>query len=173
MKLITRLVAGPLALAAGITAALLAPVTLSSSPVAAGGWVVVSLDATPQIVAGEPTDVGFTVLRHGVTPETSDDLAIVVTSPDGTSQRFAAAPDGAVGHHVARVTLDGGTYTWSVSGGIVAYELGSLDVGSADSGPSWLWDVGQWGGLGLAAALGGFAAGDMVRRRRRAVPAAA
>ena len=45
----------------------------------AGGWVVVSLDSLPAVHAGEDTEVGFTVLRHGVTPEHSDDLAIVAT----------------------------------------------------------------------------------------------
>lgn len=161
-----------LGLAAASFGALVAVAALSSAPTAAGGWVVVSLDESPQLVAGEPTDVGFTVLRHGVTPETSDDLEVVVTASDGSSERFAAVPDGPVGHHVATVTLDGGSYTWSVTGAIVAYDLGSLDVGSPASGSSWLWDVGQWGGLGLAVVLGGLAAGDVVRRRR-AVPAAA
>lgn len=168
MKRITKLIGGPLVVLAAIVAAL----SLSSAPTAAGGWVVVSLDESPQIAAGEATDVGFTVLRHGVTPETSDDLEIVVAAADGTSQRFAAVPDGPVGHHVATVTLDGGSYTWSVAGAIVAYELGSLDVESSASGSSWLWDVGQWGGLGAAVAVGGLAAVDVVRRRR-AVPAAA
>ena len=78
-------------------AALLALVVMfgPATPAAAGGWVVVSLDESPEIVAGEVTDVGFTVLRHGVTPETSDDLQVVVTAPDGTLHRFAARPDGA------------------------------------------------------------------------------
>ena len=34
----------------------------------AGGWVVVSLDSLPAVHAGEDTEVGFTVLRHGATP---------------------------------------------------------------------------------------------------------
>ena len=50
----------------------------------AGGWVVVSLDSMPAVHAGDDTEIGFTVLRHGVTPESSDDLAIVLTGPDGT-----------------------------------------------------------------------------------------
>ena len=53
----------------------------------AGGWVVVSLDSMPAVHAGDDTEIGFTVLRHGVTPESSDDLAIVLTGPDGTSHR--------------------------------------------------------------------------------------
>ena len=62
----------PLGLAVGV------PATSS-----AGGWVVVSLDSMPAVHAGEDTEVGFTVLRHGVTPEASDDLAVVVTGRTG------------------------------------------------------------------------------------------
>ena len=41
----------------------------ASGSTSAGGWVVISLDATPIFRAGEPTEIGFTMLRHGVTLE--------------------------------------------------------------------------------------------------------
>ena len=55
-----------------------------STTSSAGGWVVVSLDSMPAVHAGDDTEVGFTVLRHGVTPESSDDLAVVLIGPDGS-----------------------------------------------------------------------------------------
>ena len=56
----------------------------------AGGWVVVSLDSLPAVHAGEDTEVGFTVLRHGATPEEADDLAVVVRGQNGAYHRFEA-----------------------------------------------------------------------------------
>ena len=69
------------------------------------GWAVVSLDQQPELVAGDPTDIGFTLLRHGVTPESSEDVVFVLTGQDGTSHRFTAVPEGAVGHHVVTIDL--------------------------------------------------------------------
>ena len=86
----------------------------------AGGWVVVSLDSLPAVHAGEDTEVGFTVLRHGVTPEQSDDLVIVARGPGG-EHRFEATQQGAAGHYVATVRLpDAGAYRWEVTGEFVA-----------------------------------------------------
>lgn len=168
VKRILSLIGGALAL----LTALVGLVGLPSSPASAGGWVVVSLDERPEFHAGEPTEVGFTVLRHGVTPESSDDMAIVVTG-DGVRERFAVVPDGEDGHHVATITLGEGTYTWELQGTFMPYEFGTLDVGgSPASAASWGWDVAQWGGVGTAAVLGGLA-GVQLLRRRRAVPAAA
>jgi len=144
----------------------------------AGGWVVVSLDAAPVFRAGEPVDVGFTVLRHGVTPETSDDLAIVLTDSTGAEHRFAAEPQGAVGHHVAAIDVPAaGGYTWRISGERVEFDLGGLEVTRPGSGgTTWTWDFAQWGGLVLAVAMGGLAGRDVIRDRRRratSTPAAA
>src|SRR6186997_1918238 len=63
----------------------------------AGGWGVVSFDATPVVTPGEPAELGFTFLRHGVTPESSNPITFVVEGTAGTS-RFTAVPDGAIGH---------------------------------------------------------------------------
>lgn len=135
----------------------------------AGGWVVVSLDSVPTISAGDRVDVGFTVLRHGVTPESSDDLEVVITDSKGAIQRFAAVPEGAVGHHLAAITVPAaGSYTWEVIGEVVAAELGRLEVGgSTSSGTTWTWDAMQWGSLSLAAVMAGLAGRDVLRSRRR------
>jgi hypothetical protein len=159
-----------LAVAAGLAVGL--PSTSS-----AGGWVVVSLDEMSAVHAGEETEIGFTALRHGTTPERADDLAIVVTGPTGSSHRFEAAQQGAPGHYVARVTLpEEGEHTWKVTGTFVDAELGSLDVTSpSDGGPGWAWNVAQWGTASLAVGLAGLAALDArhTRRQRRAATAAA
>ena len=49
-----------------------------AAPAGAGGWAVTTLDplaAAP--VAGQPFDVGFTILQHGRTPVTMPEAAIV------------------------------------------------------------------------------------------------
>lgn len=150
----------------GFLVALVVAMPGSSS---AGGWVVVSLDAAPVVRAGEPVDVGFTVLRHGVTPETNAGLEIVLTDSSGTEHRFAAVPQGEVGHHVAAIDVpQAGGYTWQVTGEFVGFDLGSLTVDeSASGGTAWTWDALQWGGLTLAGGMGGIAARDMIRDRRR------
>jgi hypothetical protein len=157
-----------LAVAAGFAVGM--PTTSS-----AGGWVVVSLDEMPAVHAGEDTEVGFTVLRHGVTPERADDLAVVVTGPSGSSQRFEAAQRGAAGHYVATVTLpDEGEHFWKVTGQFVDADLGTLDVTSpSGGGPSWAWNVAQWGAASLAVGLAGLAAFDVRRTRRRTAAASA
>jgi hypothetical protein len=134
----------------------------------AGGWVVVSVDATPEIHAGDQVDVGFTVLRHGVTPETNDDLEIVLTDSTGAEHRFAAVPQGAIGHHVATIEVSAaGSYSWRVTGQIVEADLGRIDVLGSDSGSgTWRWDVAQWGSLTLAVAMGCLAGRDALRARR-------
>lgn len=152
------------------TLVLLAAAALMAAPStsSAGGWVVVSLDSTPAVHAGDDVAIGFTVLRHGVTPESSDDLAIVVTSADGDVQRFAAVAQGARGHHVATVRLDeAGHYDWKVTGPFVDAEIGTLDVAAPSSSPSTSsWTVVQWGSASLAVALAALAGLDVARDRR-------
>jgi hypothetical protein len=152
-----------------VAAALAVGVPATSS---AGGWVVVSLDSTPAVHPGEDTEVGFTVLRHGVTPETSSDLAVVVTGSGGT-HRFPARPAGAVGHHVVTIRLpEAGDYAWHVEGQFVAAELGTLSVTEPSSGPSWTWAAVQWGSASMALVLAVAAAADLRRSRRERVTAA-
>jgi len=135
----------------------------------AGGWVGVSLDAVPELRSGEAVDVGFTVLRHGVTPESSDDLSVVLTDARGEVHRFEATQQGAAGHHVTTIDVPiAGSYTWKVTGAFVAADLGRVEVSAAGSGGGvgWSWDVAQWGSLALAVALGGLAGRDALRQRR-------
>jgi hypothetical protein len=152
------------ATAAAAAVALAAPATTS-----AGGWVVVSLDSTPAVQAGEDSEIGFTVLRHGVTPERADDLAVVVTGADGAYLRFDAVPDGAPGHYVATVAVPAaGDYEWKVTGAFVDAELGALAVAAPDSGSaSWAWTTVQWGSAALAALMAGLVAIDLRRSRRQ------
>ena len=125
-----RKLLGMLAVAGGLVVGM--PTTSS-----AGGWVVVSLDEVPAVHAGEDTEIGFTALRHGTTPERADDLAVVVTGPSGSYHRFEAAQQGAPGHYVATITLpEEGQHTWKVTGTFVDAELGNLAVTStADGAP--------------------------------------
>jgi hypothetical protein len=154
-----------LAFIAAVTALAIGAPSTSS----AGGWVVVSLDSTPAVHAGEDTQIGFTVLRHGVTPESSDDLVVVVSGSPGTSHRFEAVQHGATGHHVATVTIpDAGSYTWKVTGEFVDAELGTLDVTSPpDNSTTWPWTAVQWGSAALAVVMAGLVAIDLRRSRRR------
>jgi hypothetical protein len=153
-------------IAAAATIGIAVPATSS-----AGGWVVVSLDSTPVVDADRDTTVGFTVLRHGVTPESSDDLSIVLTGDDGVAHRFAAVQQGAVGHHVATIRVESaGSYDWWVTSGsgFVQAELGTLTVSeSASGGAGWAWDVVQWGSASVALLMGALAFADHRRTRTR------
>lgn len=161
--------------ALGILVALVIGVPATST---AGGWVVVSLDAVPELRSGDSVDVGFTVLRHGVTPESSGDLAVVLTDSNGGVHRFDAVQQGAVGHHVATIDVPtAGDYRWRVTGEVVDADLGVIEViaSAAGGGATWPWDATQWGSLALAVALGGMAGRDVLRGRRQRTtnPAAA
>jgi hypothetical protein len=144
-----------------------------AGPAVAGGWAVVSFDTSPEVVAGTPTELGFTLLRHGVTPESSSDVTFVVAGPDGYRERFAAVPSGGAGHHVVTITVPAdGDYTWTVEGSFMPIDLGALTVapdgsGSAGGGSSVGWDVVQWGGSGLAVLLAAAAVVDATASRRR------
>jgi hypothetical protein len=120
--------------------ALAAAALALSTPAAAGGWAVTSLD--PMVAApveDEDVEVGFTIRQHGRTPVTVDDVAIVVTDANGGTTRFPAAPDGPVGHYLATIRLPAaGAYEWSVEQGWFGpQDLGTLDVaGSAAAAAS-------------------------------------
>jgi hypothetical protein len=155
-------------------------VAMGASGVAsAGGWVVISLDSTPVFRAGVPTEIGFRVLRHGVNLENPEingaQMNVVLTAPDGTQTRFDVEPSGAVGHHVATVTVpEAGTYDWRVTGpSFMDAELGSIVVepasgGTRGSDSSAVWPILQWGTAGLAVAMAALVAIDLMRSRRLA-----
>jgi hypothetical protein len=152
-----------------------------ATPAAAGGWAVTTLDplaAAP--IAGEPFAVGFTIRQHGQTPINVPDAAIIVTATDGTSTRFAATPQGALGHHVATVDLPtDGTYTWAVEQDIFGIQdLGTLQVGpaaTADAGggdDSSPWTLPLFVVAAVLAALGVADLGRSTLARRRHAAAA-
>lgn len=157
-------------------AILLGTVLAAPTSAGAGGWVVVSLDSMPSLVAGERVDVGFTVLRHGVAPESSGDLLVTLTDDSGRRFEFEAVPAGAVGHHVVTIEVPAaGDYTWTIFGEFVPVELGTLAIGAdpAAEQATWRWDALQWGSASLALAMAGLAGWDVLRSRRLAARAIA
>ncbi len=146
-----------------------------AAPATAGGWAVVSLDpmvAAPQ--PGQPFEVGFMIRQHGRTPIADPNAAILVTDATGHETRFPARPDGAVGHHVATVTLPAaGTYHWSVEHVFGTQDVGMVTVGAPPSvasnqsngrGSSSPWTAPLFAVAGLLGALGVI---DLVRSTRR------
>ena len=141
-----------------------------AAPAAAGGWAVTTLDplaAAP--VAGEPFEVGFTILQHGRTPFASEMASIVVTGPSGGTTRFEARPAGAAGHHVATVEISAtGTVTWAVEHEFGRQELGGLTVGPGAAAASTAGDGSPWTApiFVVAAVLAGLGLVDLGRSRR-------
>ncbi|MDY7104138.1 MAG: hypothetical protein S0880_23385 [Actinomycetota bacterium] len=162
-----------------------------SAPAGAGGWAVTTLDPLDGIDAAAPgttIDVGFTVRQHGVHPvDLSGPMkgggaAIEIVDGSGEVLRFDAAPDGAVGHHVATVELPAaGEYEWRVvQGGFGPQDLGTLVVGGGAAGVVAA-DGGTWPAvaryglpvLALAAAAYALAGPGLAGRRRVAAPVGA
>ncbi len=156
-------------LIAGIAA--VAVLALPHSPATAGGWAVGSLDSTPEAVAGESTEVGFTILQHGVTPaDLTDDVGIEISNGDGSAAFFPAVSDGTPGHYVATVTFPdaSGAYAWSIRmGWFGPHDLGTLDVGETPNGTTSMWSTFRWVTLGISVVLASVAAADLALDRRR------
>ena len=161
-----------------LAATVLTIATLAVAPPAgAGGWAVTTLDplaAAP--VAGEPFEVGFTIRQHGRTPVTMPEAAIIVTDASGANTRFAAVPQGPVGHHVATVEIPAeGSYRWAVDQGLGVQELGSLQVGiaaGATGDGSSPWTVPLFVVAAVLALLGLVDLGrGTIARRRHPLPA--
>jgi hypothetical protein len=137
----------------------------------AGGWAVASLDAAPDVAAGEPTEVGFTILQHGESPvNLTGDVGIEIVLPDGTTEFFPAVND-ALGHYVATVTIpDEGSYAWNVHMDWFGVQhIGRIDVAASDVGGSSGSGLqrARWGMLAGAVALGLVAVVDFTAGRRR------
>lgn len=98
-----------------IALALLLSVVLAI-PAFAGGWAVITLDELPTgVVAGEPFNIGFTVLQHGKTPMDGLDPTITATSSNSESFVVHAKPEGETGHYAATLTLPKeGSWNWSI-----------------------------------------------------------
>lgn len=93
-------------------------ITLAVAGVAAaGGWATATLDPPPDApVAGEPVEMGFTLMQHGVTP-TDWGVATFVVIDDESGERtdYRATLSGPPGHWTVEVTFPAdGTYRFEV-----------------------------------------------------------
>ena len=98
----------------------LALVLALSAPVLAGNWAEIVPDAgttTTDPLAGEPVEVGFTVLQHGQTPAGWTTPTVHFTDPaTGADVKVGATATGKDGHFVASITPDaGGAWSWHVT----------------------------------------------------------
>ena len=131
------------------------------SPVRAGGWTVVTLDALPASVnAGEPVRIGFQVMQHGIHPlvlATDEARVVVRHAASGKRLTFTAQPDEEAGHYTVELILpQAGSWTWEIQpggfppapmpgltvqpGAAVAAETGS----SVATVPTWRQVAVQW-----------------------------
>ena len=148
---------------------------LLASAASAGGWAVSTLDPMATPTAGVPTDVGFTIRQHGMTPVDLADVAIAVTGPSGETTVYPAQREGDVGHYVASVTFEEGRSTWEIRQGFFEpQDLGTITVASDASSPSvvesssYRWPGVARGLVPLAAiALAIVAIADAIVSRRR------
>jgi hypothetical protein len=97
-------------LAAVAAAAMLAGTAL------AGGWATATIDggSPPAPNAGEKTTIGFTLLQHGVTPISWEQVTLTGSNTEtGESVTAQARPQGKTGHYIVEVTFpSAGTWTW-------------------------------------------------------------
>ena len=88
-------------------------------PVIAGGWAEIVADAqtSEPPVEGQPFDVGFVVLQHGVTPAPWETATVHFTNAStGETIDVAATNDRSDGHFVVRATLpQAGYWSWQVT----------------------------------------------------------
>jgi hypothetical protein len=104
---------------------------LAISVASAGGWSIVRLDAlVPDVIAGEGTSVGFTVLRHGETPISGlQPFITALNAESGERLSFDAMPQGAAGHYVAQITFPSqGKWEWSVNAFEGEHPMPALNV---------------------------------------------
>jgi hypothetical protein len=91
-----------------------------AAPVLAGGWAEILADAQTSEqppVEGQPVDVGFVVLQHGVAPAPWETATVHFTNAStGETIDVAATNDRPDGHFVATATLpDAGFWSWQVT----------------------------------------------------------
>ncbi|MDP9481847.1 MAG: hypothetical protein M3P84_01340 [Chloroflexota bacterium] len=101
---------------AAVTLAIAATLVLAAT-VLAGGWATATLDSgTSGPQAGTPTTIGFRVLLHGQTPNSSWAVVVHAAKASGGSISANATAQGAEGHYVVTLTFptDGAwTITWT------------------------------------------------------------
>lgn len=169
-----RLAAFPLALVSTLLLVAIA---------SAGGWATAALDPGahgPQ--SGSPTTIGFRVLQHGQTPNSSLSVVVHAANATGGSISANATAQGAVGHYVATLTFptDGAwTITWT-SELDMAGSTAVLNVAAAVAPASTPAPVATPApvdtlallvvGLALVLAIAGGAVGLQRRRTRASIP---
>jgi hypothetical protein len=100
--------------------AALAMLLILAAPVVAGGWAEIVADAqttTEPPVEGQPIDIGFVVLQHGVTPAGWETATVHFTNAStGRTIDVVATNDRPDGHFVATATLpEPGFWSWQVT----------------------------------------------------------
>ncbi len=166
-------------------AALASLVWTASRPASAGGWSVVTLDASPEnVAAGEDTVIGFRVLQHGRTPMPGLKAAVhAVHRQSGQSVKFTASDDGQPGHYAVTVNLpQPGAWDWWIDayeGKHPMYPIMALPppdlasaglVAGAPGGElrplsQWQWAVAVTGGAAALAMAAGLGAAFALRPR--------
>ena len=149
--------------------------------VAAGGWATATLDpGMPGPHAGTPTTIGFRVLQHGMTPNSSLAVIVHASSATGGAITANATAQGEVGHYVATLTFpaDGAwRITWSseldMSGSSATLSVAPVAAAAAPaSTPAAATPAqvpsGLLAAVGLAAGLIVLAGLFVALRRRRA-----
>jgi len=91
-----------------------------AAPVFAGGWAEIVADAQttePPPVEGQPVDVGFVVLQHGVTPAPWETATVHFTNAStGKTIDVVATNDRPDGHFQATATIpEAGYWSWQVT----------------------------------------------------------
>ena len=166
-----RIAALPLALAATF---------ILVTTVVAGGWATATLDAgMPGPRAGTTATIGFRVLQHGMTPNSSLTVIVHAASATGGSITADATAQGDAGHYVATLTFptDGAwRITWTseldMSGSSATLNVAPLAAAAPASTPAVATPAqvpsGRLAAAGLAAGLIVIAGLFVALRRRRA-----
>lgn len=107
-------------------------------PVFAGGWAVITLDELPTgVVAGEPFDIGFTVLQHGRTPLSGLDPTITATFEKKEQFVVHAVEAGEPGHYTATITFPKeGNWEWTISAFTMEQPMPALQVAAGNGSPA-------------------------------------
>ncbi len=167
-----RIAAFPLALAAALAAAL-----LLASTALAGGWATATLDpGTKGPHAGTLTTIGFIVLQHGQTPNSSLAVVVHAANTTGGSVSTRATAQGAPGHYIATLTFptDGAwTITWTSelamgdsSAPLTVLAAAAAPVSAPTPTPASAIDTVAIVVVGVALALAALAGAVGLRRRR-------
>jgi mono/diheme cytochrome c family protein len=100
-----------------------------------GGWAVITVDDLPDyVVAGKPTDIGFVIRQHGLTPLSGVSPRVTMRTSDAEVSAMAR-PVGTKGHYVASLTVPrAGDYSVRIQSGFGASENTLLPVRAIAAG---------------------------------------